>query len=60
MDMWLDQQNPLTLSSEEVEKHLQNIKKSKERRRKRYEIQSEACDVHPVVIHTGRTQNSNG
>lgn len=53
MDMWLDQQNPLTLSPEAVKAHLEELKRIR-KRRKQHVIQSENSNVITV-----RTENTN-
>ncbi len=54
MDIWLDQQNPLTLSPDALKAHFDEVEKSKKRRNKRNALQPQNCNVI-----TARTENNN-
>ena len=56
MDMWLDQQNPLTLSPEEVNEHYNHIKKI---RRKRNAVSAQNGGINLQQTDTEYTGRNN-
>ena len=58
MDIWLDQQNPLTLSPEAVKSHFEEMNKIK-KRRKRLEIQPENSSINCVFSVAQKERASN-